>query len=400
MLNSYCLKFLKVGLIFSFFFFLFPFVSSAHFIIGSVNDAGDGTPANDNMVVLWNPSVGTSDNLTDIIGPNGNSFTNNFYMIDCELLQTPCSIGDVLSVRIVNSSNEFVGDGVNGTVSGSGFDLFANLTLNSAPIFSSILLDDSFLVVSDEIDLIAGSTRVVSCSAIVEDFDEDNISQIYSELYSETNSFFGDSEDNNTHYTNSSCFVDETYGFSNQTEIICNYSMYYYSFSDDWECLIRVSDGWFSSNSTDSAFVNELLSIEVNDTYNFGRVNLGEVSDEISMRVYNKGNAKINLSLYGYGAVFGDGHSMTCDTGNISINFTKYNLTISNPGSLNLEQFGSLYKNLTSSSLIEEYNLDFRTNDGVDDAYDETYWRIYVPSLIGGNCTGNIAFGAVKGGAD
>ena len=54
-------------------FLVSPLLSAAHYITGQVNDSYDGEPANGHEVVLWNPDVGTNDNLTDVIGPEGNS---------------------------------------------------------------------------------------------------------------------------------------------------------------------------------------------------------------------------------------------------------------------------------------------------------------------------------------
>jgi len=73
-------------------FLVLPFCSAAHYIVGIVNDARDQTSANDRTVVLWNPANGINDNLTDIIGVNGNSGADNIYMIDCELLDNECDI--------------------------------------------------------------------------------------------------------------------------------------------------------------------------------------------------------------------------------------------------------------------------------------------------------------------
>ena len=54
-----------------------PIVSAAHYVVGIVNDAGDGTGANGRSIVLWNPTIGIGDNQTDIIGISGNSGIDN-----------------------------------------------------------------------------------------------------------------------------------------------------------------------------------------------------------------------------------------------------------------------------------------------------------------------------------
>lgn len=108
-------------------------VSAAHFIIGRVNDSLDTTAANNRTVVLYNPSNGKSDNLTDTIGPNGNSGQNNLYMIDCELLSTSCIIGDNLVIEVIDSGDNYVAENATATVTGAGYDLATTVTLNSPP---------------------------------------------------------------------------------------------------------------------------------------------------------------------------------------------------------------------------------------------------------------------------
>ena len=56
------------------------------------------------------------------------------------------------------------------------------------------------------------------------------------------------------------------------------------------------------------------------------------------------------------------------------------------------------YTNLSSSPIVRKYDLDFRHNDLVDDAFNSTYWRMYVPKGSAGNCSGNVVFGAVISG--
>jgi len=94
----------------------------------------DGTSPNGLRAILWNASTGLSDNITDTIGPSGNSGTSNVYMIDCESLATPCMVGDLLSIKILEGANGTKAlNSVNVTVTGAGFDVAGNITLNSRP---------------------------------------------------------------------------------------------------------------------------------------------------------------------------------------------------------------------------------------------------------------------------
>ncbi len=82
---------------------LIPLTSASHFIVGSVNNSLSGEQADGYLVTLWNPANGLSDNLTDIVGPTGNSGANNIYLFDCELLSNGCSIGDTLNIKVFNN---------------------------------------------------------------------------------------------------------------------------------------------------------------------------------------------------------------------------------------------------------------------------------------------------------
>lgn len=393
----------RLFLLFVFLAFI-PLVSSAHFIVGVVNNARDGTSANGKTVILWNPSVGLQDNLTDTIGPTGNSGVNNIYFFDCELLNASCDVGTNLSARVINNGDNYISYAANLTVTGAGFDIMGNLTLNSPPTISNFSADDAFSTPPREIDLTAAGNTTVSCTGIVTDLDGDaTLSNGSSEFFDLTNSFFGDSDDNNDHYTNGSCSLDSAFGNENQSLASCTYSVRYFANSGNWNCTLRVYDNQsisgFRSNTTT---INTLLAFSLPDLIDYGTVSAGNVSDERIVNITNVGNARVNLSLSGYGRYVGDGNAMNCSLGgtrNISISYEKYNLTASNAGGLNLAQFESRYVNLTSNAITRRFNLNWRQNDassGVDD-YNATYWRIYVPAGVAGSCTGNVVFGATIG---
>lgn len=378
--------------------FLFPLVNSAHYIVGYVEDAIDGESANNHIVALWNVADGPGDNLTDIVGINGNSGTSNVYMIDCEMLTTPCIIGDNLTISLIDSGGGYVDRfDVNVTVTSAGFDLVSeNMSLNSLPSFEYILVDDSFNFTLNEIDLLTNSVLNVVCSAVIREYDADSLSGFHSEFYDNVNSSFGSMNDNNNHYTNSSCFVNSSYGDLNQTEVICSFDVYYYANSEDWNCEINVTDGIVVTSGVDSTFVNQLLSIEVIDTANFTVSSSGSVSNETEIVIKNAGNVQVDLGLSGYGESVGDGYAMSCNGGSfIDIFYKKYNLMSSVVGNLSLSEFELNYINLTANTVNEDFNLTQRHNDVVSEAFKSTFWRVYVPEEISDLCIGNIVIGAV-----
>ena len=113
--------------------FILPFCSAAHYIVGFVENAKDGTISDGHTIVLWNSAGGTNDNTSDVIGPTGNSNINNLYLIDCESLIGGCNIGDILTLRVINNGDNYISAEKNVTVGEFGYDLVDNITLNSPP---------------------------------------------------------------------------------------------------------------------------------------------------------------------------------------------------------------------------------------------------------------------------
>lgn len=383
-------KFLLIYLI----FIIMPFASAAHYIAGNVNNARDGTFANGYTIVLWNPAIGINDNQTDIIGQGGNSGTDNIYMIDCELLNNSCEIGDSLNLRVLNNGNNHFSSNISVIVSGAGYDAAPNITLSSIFNITTISVDDDISNPLNQIDLFAASNRTVICRAIINDFDGIGMQNATAKFFDNVSSYYSESDSRNEHYSNNSCYINSSYSI-NQSEVLCDFQVAYYTNSSFWNCTLTIIDNNnVSKNSSSYSFINSLLSIEVNDTLNFGGTS-NAVSSEQILNVTNYGNVKINLSLYGYARNEGDGYAMNCSSAkNISIMHEKYNLTDSNPGNLNLQDFESKYVNLTLNSAVKRFNLDFRHSDIENIAVNSTFWRIYVPGGISGICTGNIVFGA------
>ena len=381
-----------------------PLISAAHFIVGWVNNASDGTPSDGQITLLWNPANGIGDNLTDIIGPSGNSGSSSIYMIDCELLNTPCSVGDEVRVKVINNGSDYITGYVNISVTGAGFDVMPNLTLNSPPVINNISVDDIFAIPTGEIDLTPASTTEIICEGIITEYDgNSSLENISAEFFDTSASFYGDGDDNNYHYTNDSCYLDLGYGNSNEAYFNCSFNIEYYSNSGNWNCTAEVYDNLsISGTKSNNTNINTLLALSMPSIADFGIVDALQAGSEIVINVTNAGNVKMNLSLSGYAVNINDGNAMNCTMGsvkNISIDYAKYNLTSSTPGNLNLSEFEGFYTNLTSSPATEEFNLNYRQNDAGpgSEEINQTYWRIYVPGGVSGSCTGNIVFGAVVG---
>ena len=255
----------------------------------------------------------------------------------------------------------------------------------------------------NSIDLTPNSTTPVSVVAVIRDFNgENDIDSVTSEFFDNSVSFYGDSDDNNFHYSNSSCTIDTSYGDSTEVNATCIFPLEYYANNATWNATIFVNDTLSSSTtSSEISTVNTLLALGLPDSIDFGEVNATSVSGQRHANVTNLGNVIMNLSLSGYGAFVGDGNAMNCTLGatqNISIEYEKYNLTASSLGAMDLASFEGNYSNLTSAVVVNEFNLGQRLNDTAShtDDTNSTYWRIYVPLGVAGSCSGNIVFGAVQ----
>jgi len=130
--------------------FLLGISSAVHYIDGYVNDSYSGRSPDNELAFLWNHSNGKGNNLTDIIGVNGNSGSPNTYEIDCDNLQGGCNQGDILSLQVIDN-NSYIEQGkyipfseiINVTVS-SGDSTFAeDIQMNSPPEILNLNPEDN-----------------------------------------------------------------------------------------------------------------------------------------------------------------------------------------------------------------------------------------------------------------
>lgn len=112
------------------------FASSAHWISGFAEDALDSEGSDGKEVVMWNPLFGSTDNVSDIVGVLGMSGVSGVYLLDCEMLGSGCVVGNILSLKIFGT--RYISWVVNVTVSGAGYDVVGNLSLNSPPSVSLV----------------------------------------------------------------------------------------------------------------------------------------------------------------------------------------------------------------------------------------------------------------------
>lgn len=259
----------------------------------------------------------------------------------------------------------------------------------------------------ETITLSPNTTVSVYCVGLIRDYNgDDNLSTVNARFFHSSSTYEG-SEDNNTHYRNTSCTIGQTtddWGGVTDDEYHalanCTLTVHYFANPGVWNCTMWVNDSTnLNDSNSDDINISELLALEVPSTINYGIVNATDMSNENITNVSNVGNVMFNLSFAGYALTQNDGLAMNCTLGNIkniSIEHEKFNLTESNPGVLTLSGADDVYENLTTSTLVRQFNLDRRTNDTDNEALNSTYWRIYVPTGVAGTCQGNIMFGAVQ----
>lgn len=260
---------------------------------------------------------------------------------------------------------------------------------------------------NSSITLNPNSTKVVRCVALIRDYNnQTDINNITAEFYSNGSSY-GAADDKNKHYMNTTCVKNDNFvswhSFSDDvyhTLANCTFAVEYYADPVSWNCTVFVNDstGWNSTNN-DTILMSELIAIALPDSISYGTVNATYMSLENFTNVSNAGNVDLNLSLKGWAVNQGDNLAMNCTQGairNISIEHEKYNLTNSASGELTLAQSILNYTNLSSTAVIKKFELKYRQQDSYNEATNATYWRIYVPIGVAGNCSGNIQFGATK----
>lgn len=286
-----------------------------------------------------------------------------------------------------------------GVFAGVGEDnvtMITNLTVgNVFPEMFNVSVENN----ASSVALTPNATKTITCVGLAVDYNGwDDIASASAQFFDNSISFYGDSDDNNYHYTNSSCTLEQFELYSDWVN--CTFEVEYYANAGTWNCTIFVNDTQGKIGyGYDLINISTLLALGLPDFIDYGTVNATEISGENVSNVTNFGNVMINLSLSGYGFTPNDGNAMNCTIGylgNISIELEKYNLTNSNPGVLNLAQFVANYTNLTSAPVVKKFNLNYRQNDTspyIDDT-NTTYWRIYVPQGVGGTCQGNVVFGA------
>jgi hypothetical protein len=329
-------------------------------------------------IILYSPANNTMNNTHSTILFFYN-VTDDSNILNCSLVLNGVkniSNSTISKNKIMNFSQLIPNGNYNWSINctddslNEGASEIRNLTVNV------IILAISNLKITSPVNLQAASTTEIFCNATINGADKVNAT-----LFHESAKPY-DSDDNNVHYSNSSCELGSEY--------FCSFNVLYYANSGTWYCNITAEDiqGTILSDNI-STIVNPLVAIEISpDVVDYGSLVPGDVSAFITVNISNMGNVPLDLNMYGYGDHLDDNLSMNCTVGVISINYTRFALNTS-----------IAYADMTNLSGVMQspsyVNISLPKQNSSVIVKNYTYWKLQAPPGLARNCTGSLVFGAI-----
>jgi hypothetical protein len=238
--------------------------------------------------------------------------------------------------------------------------------------------------------LTAGSTREVSCLVQARSYNGGNTINYVNATFYHSSNQSSDPENNNSHYTNSSCVNGTASGY--YVNWTCNFNLWYYANNGTWRINSTINDSnGVTAFRSFNVTVAALLAVNVTNVIDFGQLAITQTSAAVPANVTNFGNVPVNVSVYGFGgndSVIGANLAMLCEARNISLSNERYSL-----------DSGAAYEAMTlltsSSTMIQGIKLDKQTDPGAL-IINTTYWMIHVNETNNpfGVCNGTIVFSA------
>lgn len=309
------------------------------------------------------------------------------------LVSTLIVVAAMLGVSIT-TENVFASNTTNQTV-------IARVNVsNTEPILYKVEITSP----TQPIDLTPGGATVVTCNGSVQDINNfDDITSVNATFYQSTVAS-DTADDNNTHYSNSSCLVggqtcSAIEGSNNQNgSCLCNFPVQYYANNGSWQCNMTVIDSGDLKSTENSSFVkvNEVLGIDVETlSLDYGNLSVSQISDPVRENVTNIGNIPINVTIRGYGGnneSIGQNVTMMCESGtNITFNNQRFDV---NNNSQNV--FADMINLTNQTRQIADLTIPKRTESaGFGNSSNSTFWRLQIPLGASGVCNGTIIFGAI-----
>jgi len=255
---------------------------------------------------------------------------------------------------------------------------------NAAPTVGTI-------TATDPVTLSESTNVTVWCNATVTDTNGySDVSTVSAKLWDPASTTEGAGNDYNNHFTNSTCTLSG--GSGTTVNAACSFNVHYSANAAEWTCKLTATDAGAltgTASATDVT-VNQLKALStVSASLAFSELALGATSSsDKNINVTNTGNVLIDVSVDGYGAIDGDGKSMTCTIGTITLANVKYNLTSG-------QDFDTTMTSLTDIAVIlADFDLA-KTTDGTPST-KAIFWKLRMPSSdVGGTCNGKIVVTAV-----
>jgi hypothetical protein len=246
------------------------------------------------------------------------------------------------------------------------------------------------LTIAPAFDLIAGSSRIANCSAIVRDNNSvSEIGVVNGTLFRASVGVQGQ-ESNLTHYSNSSCVCNAM--DATTSNCTCSFRVHHVAQNGSWACNISAYsiDQHLQATAVGFFNVSPLFSMNVSEGIDFGPVPAYGISQNTTVVLTNLGNNPIRVGVYGYGEVYGDNLSFVCPNGeNVTIDSMRY--------SIHPEDVYDAKTNLTSGVMqIQSYSIA-AGGETLAASENLTYWQAQAPSHSLGECAGVVVFIAYPG---
>ena len=263
----------------------------------------------------------------------------------------------------------------------------SNVTIqDTPPTLQAVLTEDSVLSPANQLDLAGGGKVLVFVNGTANDEDGwADLSTVTSTLYQRYVTNAGCSADYRNCYVNSSCVFDEVINATSRRSL-CTHEMWFNAINttlQGWNGNTTVTDGSGSSVwLNDTADVNKLIAVDVQNNITFGSMAPGDTSAlDVNVSVRNWGNIKIDLAL--------NGTNMTCTGyGSVDVSKIKYDCSA----------YGTAYASMTvltgasTSASCTGFNLDRNetATGAIGSANKNLPWKINVPYTARGNCQGTV----------
>ncbi len=240
------------------------------------------------------------------------------------------------------------------------------------------------------VTLTAGSTKTINCMVQIRDYNGGtDINYANATFYYYLNES-SDPDDNNTHYTNTTCTENNSNGYyANWT---CAFDAWYYANNGSWVVNATVNDSYGAQDNNHGNFtIGALFALNVTDVIDFGDLAVTQTSAEQEANVTNLGNVPMNVSVYGFGGddeVTGAGLAMICEQRNITIPNERYSVT-SGAG------YGAMTSITGAPATLPGLTIDKQTTPS-GYKINSTYWMLHVNLSNNpfGICNGTVVFAA------